>query len=66
MRRPGRDEVVSLLQGVSEESLRHLGADHVGSRVFLIGVAATIPKIAGQWIVRARHQGGTQHIQGLR
>ena len=62
---PGRDEVVTLPQGVSEESLRYPGANHVGARVFLIGVAATVPKIAGQRIVRARHQSGAQYVQRL-
>lgn len=62
---PGGDEVITLLQRMRQKSLRHPRTNHVGAHVILIGVATAVPKITGEWIVGARHQGGAQHVQGL-
>jgi hypothetical protein len=35
----------------------------MGSHVFVTGVAATVPEITREWVIRARHQFATENIQ---
>lgn len=62
MLRSRSHQVITALQRVHQEFLRHAGADDVRAVVMLIGIAAAIAVVAGQWVVRARQEGCAEHV----
>ncbi len=60
--RPGRREVVALLERVFQKFLRHHRADGVNARITRPGVAIAIPEKPRHWFVAARLQIASQNI----
>jgi hypothetical protein len=60
----GGHEVVATLEREDQELLRHARAHHMRAMIVLIGVAAAIAVIAGERVIRTRHERFAEYVFG--